>query len=510
MEKLFILSFIVLGLSSFLVNLRANDKYYSIFNYLLFVLIAVFSLQGFKNQEDGLRLMGLLIPFVSVHLVLNKFVHHKMMGLVGILSVFVFLIFSNAKIEFQAYPLIFDFQNVLILPFLGALFPFLVHFKGKFLSKFFKTEDFTNSLHLMSIAFLIFGGLFFGSSFGIFLTVTTYFVSEMYLNKISENKTNFSFPLMILSLLLFLVHDSEIEMSSFLHQSTLLGLFLGAGIGLWMREYKNSAENSFVKSAIHFIIPLALIAGFTFVEIVKQHAGGLSAFTGIIIALLLTDKQKNKTQLFSLVSVAFAIILFAIPMLQPQKMEVKKNDKIKMLSTDKSKTPFDLDGKSLSEINGMWTISKENSKIDFKLGSEDARTEGSFKSVEGTFDINNDLSILSGIAPMAGFSTFNEYRDEGLMGEEYFNTAKFPKITFKNKSIKEDGDKYILSGDFEMKGVKQKMDIELKLIDSGKDAKGEFAIIVGKSSLDRSKHEMVSDPKIGDIVDFTFELELRK
>jgi hypothetical protein len=61
-----------------------------------------------------------------------------------------------------------------------------------------------------------------------------------------------------------------------------------------------------------------------------------------------------------------------------------------------------------------------------------------------------------------------------------------------------------------MKGIKQKMTLEMYLIETGKDDQGEFAKLSGKSSIDRSKHAMESDPKIGDLVDFTFNLELRK
>ena len=53
-------------------------------------------------------------------------------------------------------------------------------------------------------------------------------------------------------------------------------------------------------------------------------------------------------------------------------------------------------------------------------------------------------------------------------------------------------------------------EIELKIVAKDKDKKGEYILIVGKSSLDRTKYKMQSDPKIGDIVDFNFELELRK
>ena len=517
MGNLIIISFGVLGLSAFLVNYKVKEKYYTLFTYLFFVLVSVFSLQGFENQSEGISLISFLIMFVSFHVILNMIFKKKRIEILSILSLAIFWIYYNSRFEFQDYPLLFDFKNILILPLLGAIFPFVVHFKSKFLEKVLKLENLTDSLHTMSLGILIFLGLFFGNNFGVFLCGISYFVSELHFNKFKEHKTHFSFYLFVISLLLFLVYESKIEIASFLHGSTFLGLFIGVGISLWISKLKLTKELSLLKRLIHFIIPIILISFIVFLELIKEHVGGLSAFVRIIIGLILKDKQQQKTSLLSLISISFAVILMAIPFLQPEQIKEKKNEKIMLLTATSDKkaeevTPFDLSGKKLSEIADSWKINSDNSKIDFELGPKDTRTKGMFKTIKGVFEIEKEIgnSNLNVTIPMSGFSTFNSFRDDGLKGSDYFDVAKFPNLRFKSKLIKELDDKYLVNGIFEMKGIKEEFELDLKLIEFGTDKKGEFAILVGKSNLNRSKFGMKSDPKMGDLVDFTFELELRK
>ena len=66
-------------------------------------------------------------------------------------------------------------------------------------------------------------------------------------------------------------------------------------------------------------------------------------------------------------------------------------------------------------------------------------------------------------------------------------------------------DYYTISGDFEMLGIKQNVDVNVKYL--GKNEKG-VPILIGKSSLDRTLFGMKPDPKEGNVVDFQFKIEL--
>ena len=63
----------------------------------------------------------------------------------------------------------------------------------------------------------------------------------------------------------------------------------------------------------------------------------------------------------------------------------------------------------------------------------------------GSVDVVIDAKSVN-----TGFPLFNEH----IQGEDYFDTAKYPTITFKSKNLKFDGDKLAsVAGDLTIKGV---------------------------------------------------------
>jgi polyisoprenoid-binding protein YceI len=516
MENLSIISLIVLGISSFLVQLKVQEKFYQIFLFLFIVLVCVFSLDGFEKQSQGISLVSFLILYASIHVIINLLFKKKRLELVSVLGIGFFMIFYNSSYIFQEYTLLFNFKNVLILPVIGSVFPFLIHYKSKFLSRYFKQTNLDSAFSIIGLGFLVFLALFFGSSFGLLILAISFFVSELHFNKFKEQKSDYSFYLFLISFLLILIKKSEIELTSSLHASALLGLLIGSGIAIWINKLKNPSELSFFKQCIYYLIPIILIFSLIFIEIIKEHAGGLSAFTGIILGFVLRDKQHNKSTSLSTMSTGFAFMLLAIPFLKPEQKITVKNEKIEALKTNNIQgekiSSFDLPGKEMGQIKGAWKINSAKSKLEFELGPKDTRTKGAFKTVEGIFVFDKKIENASVKVnlPISGFSTYNSYRDKALMEKDFFDYNKFTSISFQSQKTISTNDKYVISGEFSMKGITQKLEIEYKIIAMDKDKNGEFVLVVGKSKLDRTKHKMQSDPKIGDLVDFTFELELRK
>jgi polyisoprenoid-binding protein YceI len=63
----------------------------------------------------------------------------------------------------------------------------------------------------------------------------------------------------------------------------------------------------------------------------------------------------------------------------------------------------------------------------------------------GSVDVQIDAKSVN-----TGYALFNEH----IQGEDYFDTAKYPTITFKSSSLKFDGDKLVaVNGDLTVKGV---------------------------------------------------------
>ena len=87
---------------------------------------------------------------------------------------------------------------------------------------------------------------------------------------------------------------------------------------------------------------------------------------------------------------------------------------------------------------------------------------GSFGSFSGTIDYNEKAQKLTGISgtvEAASIDTGDEKRDKHLRAPDFFDTEKYPAITFVMKKMK--GDKVI--GDLTMRGVTKEVALELEM-----------------------------------------------
>ena len=101
-------------------------------------------------------------------------------------------------------------------------------------------------------------------------------------------------------------------------------------------------------------------------------------------------------------------------------------------------------------------------------------------------------------------------RDESLMEEEYFHQEKFPEITYKADQFTEEGDGYRVDGTFNMLGYSNPLTVTLKLVGTGEKDGKEVMVLWGKASVNRTEYGMPSSAKVGDVVDFHFEVQLNK
>ena len=115
-----------------------------------------------------------------------------------------------------------------------------------------------------------------------------------------------------------------------------------------------------------------------------------------------------------------------------------------------------------------WTLDKNHAKLGFVathlLVSD---VEGKFK----TFDINvvsakDDFSDaqVNLSADINSINTDNDYRDNDLKSEKFFDAAKYPTLSFKSTSItKIDAKNYKLNGNLTMHGVTKPVTLDLVL-----------------------------------------------
>jgi polyisoprenoid-binding protein YceI len=105
-----------------------------------------------------------------------------------------------------------------------------------------------------------------------------------------------------------------------------------------------------------------------------------------------------------------------------------------------------------------WVPDKAHSSVRFTVAHlVIAEVEGSFRNFYGTATSSkpdfSDLQVDFTV-DVTSITTDNEMRDNHLKSDDFFNAGKFPKMTFKSRSIKKVSDnKYELMGDLTIRDV---------------------------------------------------------
>ena len=140
-------------------------------------------------------------------------------------------------------------------------------------------------------------------------------------------------------------------------------------------------------------------------------------------------------------------------------------------------------------------------------------TYGRFNTSAGKFTIDAADPTKNAIeieVKADSIDTANPARDKHLKGPDFFNVTEFPTMTFKSTAFKKkDGDKYEVTGDLTIHGVKKSVTTEVNLVGTGKGMKGETrAGWETTLTIKRSDYGMNYMPEgIGDEVTLTIAIE---
>ncbi len=115
-----------------------------------------------------------------------------------------------------------------------------------------------------------------------------------------------------------------------------------------------------------------------------------------------------------------------------------------------------------------WKFDKAHTNIGFSVTHlVITEVEGKFKKFKGSVitDGNNfENAKIEFSADVNSISTGNKKRDNHLKSDDFFNAAKFPKLTFKSKSFKKVSDnKYKLVGDLTIRGITKEVTLDVTL-----------------------------------------------
>lgn len=118
----------------------------------------------------------------------------------------------------------------------------------------------------------------------------------------------------------------------------------------------------------------------------------------------------------------------------------------------------------------QWKIDPMHSEADFAIKHMSISTvHGTFHGISGTVSYdpaNLEKSGVEASIEVSSVDTGVAPRDTHLKSPDFFDTAKFPTMTFKSTSVHKAGDHYDVAGDLTLHGVTKP--VVLKLEEPGK------------------------------------------
>lgn len=165
-----------------------------------------------------------------------------------------------------------------------------------------------------------------------------------------------------------------------------------------------------------------------------------------------------------------------------------------------------------------WKIDPAHSSVNFTVTHlVISEVEGSFKEFNGSISTSSadfENAQIEFSVNVSSINTNNDMRDNHLRSADFFDAAKFPKMTFKSKSFKKvSGNKYELTGDLSIRDVTKSVKFEVTYGGTAKDGYGNTkAGFKAKSVINRIDYGLKWNPVTeagGAVVSPEVNIELR-
>jgi polyisoprenoid-binding protein YceI len=103
-----------------------------------------------------------------------------------------------------------------------------------------------------------------------------------------------------------------------------------------------------------------------------------------------------------------------------------------------------------------------------------SKVRGVFTRFSGELTVAENVldSAVTATVDMTSIDTRESNRDAHLRSPDFFETDKYPEMTFSSTAIRPDGDDFVLVGDLTIKGVTKQVEFELEFNGVGPDAYG--------------------------------------
>ncbi|MBX2988370.1 MAG: YceI family protein [Bdellovibrionaceae bacterium] len=166
---------------------------------------------------------------------------------------------------------------------------------------------------------------------------------------------------------------------------------------------------------------------------------------------------------------------------------------------------------------GVYEIDAAHSKVGFEIPHLVISTvEGRFTKYAGSIDLKEkfDASKVDATVEVESIDTSVGKRDEHLRSADFFDTKKFPKITFKSTGITGTPDNFKMTGDLTIRGVTKKVVFDGKYLGSVQDGFGQQKVAFdAKTKINRKDfgltwNKMVeAGPTVGDEVTLSLKIQ---
>ena len=155
-------------------------------------------------------------------------------------------------------------------------------------------------------------------------------------------------------------------------------------------------------------------------------------------------------------------------------------------------TPFDPSTTVIEDIAGDYTLDVAHSRLGFSARHAMVTTvRGAFKDFEGTAHVDTANPAASRVEltiKADSIDTGVADRDAHLRSADFFETEKFPEITFVSTNVERDGDDWTITGDLTIKGVTKAISIDFESTGSARDPFGNLRVgFEGSTTLSRKE-----------------------
>jgi polyisoprenoid-binding protein YceI len=176
---------------------------------------------------------------------------------------------------------------------------------------------------------------------------------------------------------------------------------------------------------------------------------------------------------------------------------------------------------SLYADKETFVLDKNHTEIGFKVRHFVSKVGGRFARFEGTISLDRSKPEDTAVdvkIDAASLDTGNPNRDKHLNSPDFFDTAKFPDITFKSTKVASKGkDTYEVTGDLTMRGVTKPVTLTVTANGFTNDGRGgqktgfDIAGRLNRKDWGVNWNAMVdSSPMLSDDVDILITVEANK